>query len=82
MLDKSFSIVLKLSTVCRKADENFQEIIYVIQTWIQQIETPNGSPAPKTMRISESLSVSLCAGFDSQNYQTKLGGLDRTRDQI
>ena len=54
----------------------------MIQTWIHTIETPNGSPAQREMRFSVSLSVCLCAGFDNPNYQTKLGGLDRTEKKI
>ena len=54
----------------------------MIQSWIHTIETPNGSPAPREMRFSVSLSVSLCAEFDNPNYQTKLGGLDRTEKKI
>ncbi|MCY7346234.1 MAG: hypothetical protein LH614_08430 [Pyrinomonadaceae bacterium] len=54
----------------------------MIQNWIHTTETPNGSPAPKEMRFSVSLRVSLCANFDNPNYQPKLGGLDRTEDEI
>jgi hypothetical protein len=54
----------------------------VIQTWIHTIETPNGSPALREMRFSVSPGVSLCAGFDNPNYQTKLGGLDRMEKKI
>ena len=54
----------------------------MIQNWIHTNGTPNGSPAQREMRFSESLSVSLCAGFDNPNYQTKLGGLDRTEKKI
>jgi len=82
MLDKQFSVVLQLSTVRRKANEIFQEIIFVIQSWIHTNGTPNGSPALSEMRFSVSLSVCLCAGFDNPNYQTKLGGLDRAEKKI
>ncbi|MEO8074561.1 MAG: hypothetical protein ABI686_15095 [Acidobacteriota bacterium] len=54
----------------------------MIQTWIHTIETPNGSPASREMRSSVSLSVGLCANFDNADYQPKLGGLDRTKDEI
>jgi hypothetical protein len=74
--------VLKLSTVCRKSKRNFWEIIFVIQNWIHTNGTSNVSPAPREMRFSVSLSVSLCAGFDNPNYQAKLGGLDRTEKKI
>ncbi len=52
------------------------------QIWIHTNGTRNGSPAPSEMRIGRSLSVCLCAGFDNPNYQTKLGGLDRTEKKI
>lgn len=53
------------------------------QTWTHKNLIPNGSPASREMRFSVSLSVSLrCADFDNPNYQAKLGGLERTRDQI
>lgn len=82
MLDKRFQGVLKLSTVCEKCKRNFLEIIKVIQNRIQTNETPNGSPAPKEVRLCASLSVCLRAGFDNPNYQTRLGGLDRARKEI
>ena len=52
------------------------------QSWIHTNGTPNGSPASREMRFSESLSVSLCANFDNADYQAKLGGLDRTKIKI
>jgi hypothetical protein len=52
------------------------------QAWTHKNLIPNGSPAPREMRFSVSLSVSLCAGFDNPIYQTKLGGLDRTEKKI
>ncbi|MGI8640323.1 MAG: hypothetical protein ACR2MG_10215 [Pyrinomonadaceae bacterium] len=54
----------------------------MIQSWIHTNGTPNGSPAQSEMRFSRSLSVSLCAGFDNPNYQSKLGGLDRAERKI
>ena len=54
----------------------------MIQSWIHTNETPNGLPAHREMRFSESPSVSLCADFDNSNYQIKLGGLDRTERKI
>ncbi len=52
------------------------------QTWTHKNLNPNGSPAPQTMRFSVSLNGSLCADFDSRNYQTKLAGLDRAERKI
>jgi hypothetical protein len=54
----------------------------VIQNWIHTNGTSNGSPAPRRMRFSVSLSVCLRAGFDNPKYQTELGGLDRTEIKI
>ena len=54
----------------------------MIQNWIHTNGTSNGSPAQREMRLSVSLSASLCAGFDNPNYQAKLGGLDRTEIKI
>ena len=82
MLDKRFLVVLKLSTVCEKSKRKFLEIISMLQNWTHKNSIPTGSPAPREMRFSVSLSVSLCANFDNPNYNAKLGGLDRTRDQI
>ncbi|MDQ3042321.1 MAG: hypothetical protein M3R11_08115 [Acidobacteriota bacterium] len=54
----------------------------MLQNWTHKNSIPTGSPAPREMQFSVSLSVSLCADFDNPNYNAKLGGLDRTRDQI
>lgn len=82
MLDKRFSVVLKLSTVRWCANEIFDGDNFVIQTWRHTTETTNGSPAQREMRFSVSLSASLCADFEITNYLPKLGGLDRTNGQI
>jgi hypothetical protein len=82
MLDKRFQSVLKFSTVCEKSKRFFLEIIFVTQNWIHTRGISNGSPAPREMRFSISLSESLCAGFDNPNYQPKLGGLDRAERKI
>ena len=69
--------MVKILTCFGNEAKFFEEIIFVIQTWIHTTEPTGGSPAQKEMRFSQSLSAGLCANFDNPNYQPKLGGLDR-----
>ena len=54
----------------------------MIQNWIHTTGKTIGFAANIEMRSNRSLSVGLCASFETSDYQPTLGGLDRQEKEF
>ena len=54
----------------------------MIQNWLHTTEKTTGFAANIEMRSNRSLSVGVCADFDSLKYQPTTGGLDRQAERF